>query len=101
MGSFFLPVEISTESLTSNIEINSDADLPLKGQWQGEWSAAHIYAEADVVRKELELYESVADGNIGNDPETTTLIESPKWIALGKININARRNDNIFFISAS
>ncbi len=85
MGSFFIPKDISESQIESNITLDSDADI-FGDAWKGEWSSGATYTKEDIVRQNIELYESAVDGNTGNDPLTTTNIESPKWIARGKIN---------------
>ncbi len=85
MGSFFIPVSIQENNLTSNVGIDSDADI-YGAKWKGAWSASTPYVKEDVVRVEDKLYESAIDSNSGNNPETTSTGESPPWIHLGKIN---------------
>ncbi len=85
MGSFIIPVNIQENNLSSNVDLDSDADI-YGAKWKGVWSASTSYAKEDVTRVGNELYESAVDSNSGSNPETTSTGESPPWVHLGKIN---------------
>ena len=86
MSYFFIPIQLTSDNLESNIGLDSDADI-YGSAWAGEWSATYAggYATNDVVRKDITLYESQIDSNT-NDPATGSTSETPTWINLGKIN---------------
>ncbi len=85
MGSFFIPVKIGPEQLVSNVPLDADAEK-YGEKWRGEWAVGTTYAKGQVIRQDVELYESVADSNAGNNPEQTSKGEGAAWIHLGKIN---------------
>ncbi len=70
------PIEIGVSDLTSSVAID-DHD---------EWAVGTTYAEGAEVVHEINIYESLEDGNIGNNPATTSTGEEPKWLDLGRVN---------------
>ncbi|NTW98331.1 MAG: hypothetical protein HGB35_00025 [Geobacteraceae bacterium] len=86
-----VPYPISTGDIVSNTATNGEA----------LWNAGTTYAQGATCYKGNFVYESVASGNIGHDPETTsggTIINrdwltagyqpvaSPSWLIVGMIN---------------
>lgn len=55
------------------------------------WVSATTYAKAAVVRYAGRLYESIADGNTGNNPATSPA----KWLDIGPDNAHAMFDDQV------
>lgn len=76
----FNPLTLDDSNVTTDVP-ETDHD---------EWASGEIYAEGDVVQKSTAhgVWESLADGNEGNDPELTDdrVSETPSWFYLGKTN---------------
>jgi len=69
-------------------DVNTTTDVPETDN--PEWAIGTTYAAGDTVMiaAQHEEWESVAGGNVGNDPNTTDdrVSESPSWIYLGATN---------------
>lgn len=68
-----VPIAVTDANLVSSSVPEDDAPV---------WSAATTYADEDEVIFEHAVYESLVDGNIGNQPDTSP----DKWLRLGATN---------------
>lgn len=82
----FIPIEITDEKIVSTSVAEPDANEPI-------WASTTTYSEfaqVSVISTNSHLvYESLEDGNVGNNPVTTNtdvLKTGAKWILKGKTN---------------